>query len=56
MALTIEEGKTPTKTKSIKIFKGVANVTQAREPSKIYEILQSTENDREGVVGGNKRR
>ena len=50
MALTIEEGKTPTKTK------GVANVTQAREPSKINEILQSTENDREGVVGGNKRR
>ena len=55
MTLKIEEGKTLTKTKSIKIFKGVANmVAQAREPSKINEVIQSIEDNREEVVRGNK--
>ena len=55
ITLTIEEGKTLTKTKSIKIFKGIANmVAQAREPSKINEMIQSTDDNREEVMRGNK--
>ena len=49
--VTSEEGKTLTKTESIKIITGIANMAaQPREPSKTDEMIQSIEDNWEEVM------